>query len=83
VKVDFLWTYALRIRQKPNGANRDRTADLLLAKRPLPRLNSTLKVGDLQGFLVTVRGARISVDARGLSAIIVGSGTFGDECLDA
>jgi hypothetical protein len=67
---------------KFSGANRDRTGDLLLAKRPLARPASTLKVGDLRGFLVTGLGAKIGADARGLSAIIVGSGTLGDECLD-
>jgi hypothetical protein len=36
----------------------------------------------LRGFLAAGLGAKISADARGLSAIIVVSGTFGDECLD-
>jgi hypothetical protein len=61
-----------------SGANRDRTGDLLLAN-PI----SALKVGDLQGFLVTGLGAKIGADARGSSAIIVVSGTFGDKCLNA
>jgi hypothetical protein len=70
----------LRIR-KFDGANRDRTGDLLLAKRPLARPISALKVADLQGFLVAGLGAKIGADARRLSAIIVVSGTFGDQCL--
>jgi hypothetical protein len=36
----------------------------------------------LRGFLLPALGAKIGVNARGLSAIIVVSGTFGDECLD-
>jgi hypothetical protein len=65
-----------------HGANRDRAGDLLLAKRPLPRPISALKVGDLQGLLASGHGEKIGADARGLSAIIVVSGTFDDECLD-
>jgi hypothetical protein len=41
-----------------------------------------MKVGDLQGFLACGLDVRIGADARGLSAIIVVSGTFGDECMD-
>jgi len=62
-----------------SGANRDRTGDLLLAKRPLARPIPALKGADLQGFPVTCRGAKIGADSRGLSAIIVVSGTFGDK----
>jgi hypothetical protein len=40
-----------------------------------------LKVADLQGFLVSGLCAKTGADARGLSTIIVVSGTFGDECL--
>jgi hypothetical protein len=36
----------------------------------------------LQGFLGRDGGAEIGADARRLSAIIVVSGTIGDECLD-
>jgi hypothetical protein len=39
-------------------------------------------VGHLQAFLVTGLVSKIGADARRLSAIIVVSGTFGDECLD-
>jgi hypothetical protein len=65
-----------------SGANRDRTGDLLLAKHPLPRPTSASIDGDLQDFLVTGLGAKIGADARGLSAIIVVSGTFANECLN-
>jgi hypothetical protein len=65
-----------------DGANRDRTGDLLLAKRPLAGPTLDLKVSDLRGFLAAGLGAKISADTRGLSAIIVVSGTFDDECLD-
>jgi hypothetical protein len=41
-----------------------------------------VKVGDLRGFLIAGLGAKIGADARGLSAIVVFSGTFGEECLD-
>jgi hypothetical protein len=36
----------------------------------------------LQGFPVTGLGAKIGADTRGLSAIIVDSGTSGNECLN-
>jgi hypothetical protein len=52
------------------------------AKRPLPGPTSALKVAALRGFRAVGLGAKISADVRGLSAIIVVSGTFGDECLE-
>jgi hypothetical protein len=39
-------------------------------------------VSDLQGFLAVGLGTNLGADARRSSAIIVVSGTFGDECLD-
>jgi len=44
---------------RASGADRDRTGDLLLAKRPLARPISALKGAGLQGFTVTCRGAKI------------------------
>jgi hypothetical protein len=65
-----------------SGANRDRTGDLLLAKRPLPPRGSPLKGADLQGIQAAASGAEIWSDARGLSGIIADSGTSGDKCLN-
>ena len=65
-----------------NGANRDRTGDLLLAKRPLSRPSSALKWVICRDFLECRLDLRIGADARGVSAITVVSGTFGDECLE-
>jgi hypothetical protein len=64
------------------GANRDRTGDLLLAKRPLVPPISALNIADLQGIPVAGLGATIGADARGISTIIVDSGTSRDECLN-
>jgi hypothetical protein len=75
------------MRQKPcksgtHGANRDRTGDLLLAKRPLPPRRFALKGAALQGIRVAALVAEINTDARGLPAITVVSDTSRDRCVN-
>jgi hypothetical protein len=48
-----------------NGANRDRTGDLLLAKRPLNHPTAALRANDLQAFLAATlmrRPVRLHAD---------------------
>src|SRR5271165_1284153 len=60
----------------------DRLADRVTILRFTAPSNLSAERGDLRGFLACGLGVRIGADARGLSATIVVSGTFGEECLD-